>query len=46
MRYNENNSEQLGDLSILTNIQDEVRYLNMGATAINVSPYYLENIVN
>lgn len=38
------------DIRRLTNIQDEVRYLNMGATAIgtaiNVSPYYLENIVN
>lgn len=38
------------DIKRLTNIQDEVRYINMGATAIgtaiNVSPYYLDNIVN
>ncbi len=38
------------DIKRLTNIQDEVRYLNMGATAIgtaiNVSPYYLDNIVS
>lgn len=38
------------DILRLTKVQDEVRYINMGATAIgtaiNASPYYLENIVN
>lgn len=37
------------DIIRLTKVQDEIRYVNMGATAIgtsiNVSPYYLKNIV-
>ncbi len=37
------------DISRLTKVQDEIRYVNMGATAIgtsiNVSSYYLNNIV-